>query len=571
MSLFLPDLLRNSTVFGRKIKIPFFTDEIRVVKGFRQIAFLTVLSRILGMLRDMAFAYFFGRSDLFDAWTIAFKIPNLSRRIFGEGAAATSFIPVYSRCLEKDPREANQLANTVLTGIFLILSAIVLLAWVGIWGTMQVGAELESTRRMLKLTAIMLPYMVMICLVAVMGGILNSHRHFAAPALAPVVLNVFLIAALLCSGKLLGWSKEAMLFFTAWAVIAVGAGQLLLMMVPMRTYGIRIRPAWEIRQEGVRTILMLMGPMILGLTATQINTLADDIIAKSLSGSAEKGDSFVLFGQTIRYPVWAGTVSGLFYAQRLYQFPLGVLGISLATAIYPVLSQTAVREDKTELLETIRRGVCGAFFAALPATAGMILIGRPLIRVLFERGEFTPADTEATARMLYGYSVGLCGYFSQQIVTRVYYALGQSKRPAMTAMAAVGINVCLNLLLIWPLGAAGLALSTSLCSYFQVGILLMGLRHQLGRGLFQGWMRSLFQTTVWTLVMSAAGLLVLGLTRGLSDGTSSELVRIGLVIAVCGGVFLAGSRLSGNEMLRLLTGGKTPEEKSCPHSSGSRE
>lgn len=532
-----------------------FWDEFQeMIKGFRQIAFLTVISRILGMVRDMAFAYFFGRSELFDAWAIAFKIPNLSRRIFGEGAAATSFIPVYSRCLQKNPQEASGLANTVLTGVFLILTGIVVVVWIGIWGYLQMAGQLEGTRRMLHLTAIMLPYMVMICLVALLGGILNSHRHFAAPALAPVVLNVFLIAALLISGKLLGWPKEKMVYFTAWAVLAVGVGQIVLMWVPMRQYGIAIRPGWDFRSEGVRTILMLMGPMILGLTATQINTLADDILAKTLSGSAEKGNCFLLFGRTIPYPVWAGTVSGLFYAQRLYQFPLGVLGISLATAIYPVLSRAATNEDKSELFEMVRRGICGALFVALPATTGMILIGQPLVRVLFERGEFTAADTEATSWILYSYCLGLCGYFCQQIITRVFYALGKSKQPAMTALLAVGVNLCLNLLLIWPMGAAGLALSTALCSYLQVGILLVLLWHQTGNGLFQGWKDSLKKTAVATMVMTAAGLLVLRLLRGLPVRTMWELLRIGTVMAVCGGIFLLISWLNGNEMLPLLLG-----------------
>lgn len=507
------------------------------------------------MVRDMSFAYFFGRSELFDAWAIAFKIPNLSRRIFGEGAAATSFIPVYSQYLEKNPQEANRLANTVLTIVFLILSAIVVLIWLGIWGYMQVGAELEGTRRMLKLTAIMLPYMVMICLVAIMGGILNSHRHFAAPALAPVVLNVFLIAALLISGKWLAWPKEKMVFFTAWAVLAVGVGQLLLVMVPMRRYQVVIRPAWDIHSEGVRKILVLMGPMILGLTATQLNTLADDIIAKSLSGSPEKGDSFVFWGRMIHYPVWAGTVSGLFYAQRLYQFPLGVLGTSLATAIYPVLSRTAARGEKKELTDTVRRGLCGAFFIALPATVGMILIGQPLIRVLFERGEFTADDTAATSWILYCYCLGLCGYFSQQIATRAFYAMGQSKQPALTASLAVGVNVCLNLVLIWPLGAAGLALSTAACSYLQVGILLYGLRRRLGAELLEGWLKSLLKTAAATAVMAAAGLVLLGLFGRGAGGTIRNLVQIGTVVAVCSGVFLLVSWLGGNEMLGLLLRG----------------
>jgi putative peptidoglycan lipid II flippase len=540
-----------------------------MIKGFRQIAVLTVISRVLGMVRDMAFAYFFGRGALFDAWAIAFKIPNLSRRIFGEGAAASSFIPVYSHQLEADPKQANRLANTVVTAVFVVLTGVVIVSWLGIWGYMQVGAQLEETRRMLKLTSIMLPYMVMICSVAILGGILNSHQHFAMPALAPVVLNIFLIAALVLSGKIMGWPKEKMVYFVAWAVLAVGAGQVILLMIPMKRYGVMIRPDWDIRSEGVRKILTMMGPMILGLTATQINTLADDVIAKCLSGSAEKGDTFMLFGQIFHYPVWAGTVSGLFYAQRLYQFPLGVLGISLATAIYPVLSRNAAQKDYKELLQTIRRGICGALFIALPATAGMILIGRPLMRVIFERGEFTGSDTQQTAVILYFYTLGLCGYFCQQIVTRVFYSLGQSKPPAMTAVLAVAVNVCLNLILIWPMGAAGLALSTAFCSYLQVTILLILLRRRLGGQILSGWGSSILKTAAGTAGLVLAGIVGLRLMKGRPDTALWDLIRIGILVCVCGGVYLLIAWLGRNDMLSLLTGKMASRRPQTPLGEGS--
>lgn len=535
-----------------------------MIKGFRQIAFLTVISRILGMVRDMTFAYFFGRGALFDAWAIAFKIPNLSRRIFGEGAASSSFIPVYSRALEKDPRQAGRLANTVLTAVFVLLTAIVAFAWLGLWATMQIGVELEETRRMLHLTAIMLPYMVLICTVALMAGILNTHRHFAAPAIAPTLLNLFLIGSLVFSGFLMNWPKEKMLFLTAWAVLAAGAAQLVIQWIPLRRYGVQIRPAWDVRSEGVRQILRMMGPMILGLTVTQINTLADDIIAKCLSGSAEKGETFLLFGQTLHYPVWAGTVSGLFYAQRLYQFPLGVLGISLATAIYPVLSRQAAQKDETALIRTVRQGLGGAFFIALPASVGMILIGRPLVRLIFQRGEFTAADTLTTAGILYFYALGLCGYFCQQIVTRVFYSLHESKPPAMTALVAVGINICLNLLLIWPLGAAGLALSTALCSYIQVAILLILLRRRFKPEILCGLGRSIRKTVLGTVLMTAAGAGGLWLLKSSPHTLLYDLLRIGMVVPLCVGVFVLAAYASRNEMLALLTGRTPPVDPNPP-------
>ena len=187
-----------------------------MVKGFRQIACLTAFSRVLGMVRDMAFAYFLGASGLMDGWVIAFKIPNLTRRLFGEGAASASFIPVYSQELQRDREGAGRLACTVVTVVFLILAGVVLLGEVGIWTYYNFFSVHESNKLMLALTGIMLPYMVLICVVAILGGILNSHLHFAAPAASPIVLNVFIIGSLCFSGWVLCMEPSRQVFWWRW-------------------------------------------------------------------------------------------------------------------------------------------------------------------------------------------------------------------------------------------------------------------------------------------------------------------------------------------------------------------
>ncbi|HDS84203.1 MAG TPA: murein biosynthesis integral membrane protein MurJ [Phycisphaerales bacterium] len=532
-----------------------------MIKGFRLIAMLTVVSRVFGMLRDMAFAYFLGAGLIMDIWVIAFKIPNLARRIFGEGAATSSFIPVYSDQLKKDRAAAYQLAHTVVTVIVVLLTGVALAGLALIAYIHRFHAPLESTRLMLVLAALMLPYMVMICAEAILAGILNTHRHFAAPAAAPIVLNIVNITTLCVGGWVMGLEPEQHVFLLAFGVLAAGVIQVGIQMAPMRRLGLTLRPAWQVHSEAFKRILWLMGPMILGMAVTQLNTLADDIIAKSLSGSVEKGTSFVMLGREIRYPVWAGSVAGLFYAQRLYQFPLGVLGISLATAIFPVLSDAAADQDDARLADTTQQGLQAAIFLALPSTAGLILIARPLVAAIYQRGRFTAGDTELASGVLICYALGLCGYFVQQILPRVFYALKNSEVPARTAVIAVVLNVILNLTLIWPMGAAGLALSTAICSYAQAGILLWLLHRRMGIRFDDRFGSVLSKTLLGTGVMAAVGWAVLAAMGGLAHSFRMDVVRVLATAAVCVGVYAAAAAAMGNPMLALIVGARRRNNK----------
>ncbi len=523
---------------------------MRLIKGFRQIVVLTVISRVLGMVRDMAFAFFLGASGIMDGWVIAFMIPNLSRRLFGEGAASSSLIPVYSQELERDRKQADRLALTVATVVVVVLTAVVLAGEVLVWGY-YAFAQHESTKLKLALSGVMLPYMVVICLVAILAGILNTHRHFAAPAAAPVLLNVVLIGTLCFSGWVLKVSPRVQVFIVAAGVIVAGLVQLGIQVPPLRAAGLHLRPAWDVKSAAFRRVLLLMGPMVLGLTVTQINTLADNFIALWLSGSAEKGQFFELFGRRIAYPLWAGAVSQLFYAQRLYQFPLGVFGISLATAIFPLMSADAARGDFTALRRTISRGLRGAVFIAVPATIGLLFISEAVVALIFERGEFTSRDTVGTAFTLSFYVLGLSGYFAQQVLTRAFYALQESDVPAKSAVVAVLANLCLNLLLVWYLGAGGLAASTAACSYLQVAILGSVLRRRLGPGILKGLGHALLQTLGVTLCMEAVLLGVMYVFRG-----HGPAVQLSAALLSGTGVFLLLARLFRIEMLSLLLGEK---------------
>ncbi|MCF7975058.1 MAG: murein biosynthesis integral membrane protein MurJ [Phycisphaerae bacterium] len=512
-----------------------------MVSGFRRIAGLTTISRILGMVRDAAFAYFFGADWLMTAWAMGFKIPNLARRLFGEGAASASFIPIYSEKLIEDKADALKLACTMVTVITALLSVVVLIGEAAVWTWYAFYETREGVRLGLALCGIMMPYMVLICCVAILSGILQVHRRFSAPAAAPIVLNSCIIAGTLLAGTLLDMPPEKQVFFVAVTVLFSGLAQIGLMVPSLLACGVRLRPAWYVRMPAFQRVFMLMGPMILGLTVTQLNTLLDDLIA--LAFMTEDG-----------YPLAYGSPSFLYYAQRLYQFPLGVLGISLATAIFPRMSDEAGRKDFEALKQTISQGLRVVLFVAVPATVGIFLVARPLVSTIFEHGRFTAQDTQVVALTLCCYSIGLCGYFAQQICTRAYYAAQDSSTPAKSAVLAVCINLVLNLSLIWVLGTAGLAAATAFCSYVQVAFLIRGLRRRFGPGLLSGLRQTCLKACCCSGGMAIVGISVIWLLKGLPETFVYQCVRLTVIVPVAGAVYAWMAKTMKMEELSVLTG-----------------
>ncbi len=514
-----------------------------MIKGFRQIASLTTISRIFGLIRDVAFAHFFGAGWLMTAWTMGFKIPNLARRLFGEGAAAASLIPVYTEQLHKDPAQAKKLVGTVITVLVVILAAIVLIGQLLIWGYYLLFETRPGAQLGLTLCSIMLPYMIFICLVAILAGILNVHRHFAAPAAAPIVLNIFIIGSILLTGWVFKIAPARQVFFVAVAVLIAGLTQILIQIPPLRKNGISIRPAWDIHSQAFKKIIFLMGPMILGLTVTQINTLADDLIA-------------LTFMTEYDYPLSYGAPSYLYYAQRLYQFPLGVLGISLATAIFPIMSADAARKDFDALGRTISRGIRATVFVAIPATAGLFLVAKPLVSAIFEHGQFTAEDTPIVAWTLCFYALGLTAFFAQQILTRAFYSMQDSKVPAKSAVVAVVVNIVLNLILIWFMGTAGLALSTAICSYLQVCILVVVLRKRFKYPILERITHTLTKSLAATIIMSLAAVAIIYLMRNMPNDRPANILRLIIIVPSAAGIYLLVAKMLNIEMLSLLTGRK---------------
>ena len=525
------------------------------VSAAKLISLMTLLSRILGLVRDSLLNRYFG-PDIMHYFLIPFQIPNLSRRLFGEGALTAALIPVYTEELKADPIKAKLLARSVITLLVIFLSIITLIGLAVVAGCSFFGRNtfLSETQMQLSLTAIMLPYMILICSVALVGGLLQVHRHFLAPAAAPIFLNTTIITGVIffCN-KVDSVSKVYepswdQIYIVAWSILIAGIIQFAIQIPALKKHKISLMPRMVFNEEPIRKIFRIMAPMLIGLAALQINTLLDNLIAFYLSATPKNGDSFTLLGQTISYPVVQGSVDYLYCAQRCYQFPLGVFGIALATAIFPFLSSCVVNNDMKGFGRQLNHGIRLTLFIAIPATIGMAIVATPMVKAIFEGGKFTEADTAKTASTLIYYSVGITAYCLLQLVVRAFYSFKDSITPMKIAVRMIVLNFLLNIILIWPLATGGLGLSTAVSAMIQVIVLFCILIKRYQLDISGDYLSCIFKSCVATGFMAVAGM-------GLSSITSSldKYSQISILTFGCAAVYYIIAKLLKAEELSLLT------------------
>jgi putative peptidoglycan lipid II flippase len=418
------------------------------------VGFYTLLSRILGLIRDIVVARFFGAGMATDAFFVAFRIPNLLRRLLAEGSLTIAFIPVFSEYLtQKSRKDAFELARAVLYLLSLILVVVTVLGiflspWVvrlQAWGFGASGPKYDLT---VLLTRITFPYIFLVSIVAFFMGILNSLRHFAAPAAAPIFLNLGIIASTL-------WISP---FFSqpiigvAIGVLIGGVLQVLLQLPWLVQKGVSLMPSWMPQHPAVKRIGLLILPAIYGSAIYQLNQFIGTLLASFLP---------------------QGSVSWLYYADRLVQFPLGVFAIAISTAALPSLSKQVAEKDMSEFRETLSHSVRLTLFITIPAMAGMIVLGKPIIQVFFQRGAFGPVSTVMTERALFYYTLGLWAFSVNRVLVSAFYAFQDTKTPVRIATMALLANVGFSLILMGPLKHGGLALATSLASTVQFFLLIL--------------------------------------------------------------------------------------------------
>jgi putative peptidoglycan lipid II flippase len=422
-------------------------------------------SRILGVVREQVLAALFGAGNAMDAYNVAFRIPNLVRDLFAEGAMSSAFVPTFTRHLTTDGREsAWRLANYVINGLIVITGFLVMVGivfaepLVGMFAGAfrSVPGKLELT---VFLTRIMLPFLSFVAVAAACMGMLNSLHRFFIPALSPAMFNVATIA---CAFLLVPLMPA--LGLPAIAAIAVGtllggAAQLAIQWPVLRREGFAYRPILNWKDEGLQRVLVLMGPGTIGLAATQVNVFVNTVLAT--------GEG-------------TGAVSWLNYAFRLMYLPIGLFGISIATATLPAVSRHAALDEEHHVRRTVADGLSLMMMLNVPATAGLLVLAVPIVRVIFERSAFIAADTAATAAALQFYALGLVGYSVVRIASPVFYALGDNRTPVKVSVATVVVNAVLNVVLVRFIGFRGLALGTSMAALFNATLLMVLLRQRLG-------------------------------------------------------------------------------------------
>lgn len=529
----------------------------RLFSGLRVVASSTLLSRVLGLVRDVATAGLFGLGPVMDAFAFAFRIPNLTRRLFGEGALSAAFLPAFARELERptdlslrasDRHVENvphgsawQLASAVFAVLGAVLGLVVLGGELVLWGLSYWFEGHAPTQLLLGLTAVMLPYALLICLAAQVTAVLHALGHFTWPALVPVALNVVWLATIWFVDPYYAPDREAQAYALAVCVVLAGTLQLVMQWPTLYRLGFRFDIRWRRTWPAVKDVVRAMVPVTLGLSITQLNTLLDSLIAWSFT-RPETGATFMPLPGQPRFPLEPGAVSALYYGERVYQFPLGVFGVALGTVLFPLLARHAARGEFEKLRHDLTLGLRLVIVIGFPASVGLVLVADPLARALFQHGQFTALDAARTAKMVSAYGSGVWAYCAIPILYRAFYALGERSVTVRIGGLAVLMDLVCNLTFIWPLAERGLAWSTAFTATLHVGLLVWFLQQQLGRLEWPLLVRTIVRTSLATIAMSIGCIAMQQvIPRGISSGERAVELLVPILAAVS--VYFIAARL----------------------------
>ncbi len=497
------------------------------------VAAATLASRIMGFIRDMIVASCFGASASLDGFFVAFRIPNLLRRLLAEGALTISFIPVYTEYLvNRGESGAMELAQKTLSILLMALFGITLAGIVFSPQIISLFAYGFTDAGVISLTVqlnrIMFPYLVFVGIVAFAMGVLNSHNYFFAPAFAPVLLNVgFIIGALWFST----FFREP-LFGLAWGVILGGLLQTALQVPYMVKSGFRMRLSLDFRHPGIRKIFRMMAPAVFGIAIYQINIFMSTMLASMLPG---------------------GSISYLYYSDRITEIVLGVFIVSIGNVILPEMSRATAREDGEALRSIYLRSVSAALFVALPAAAALMAIGGPVISVLFMRGRFTEYHGEMVTRALFFASMGIGSIALLRITTPTFYALQDTRTPVLTSAVSFSLNIILGYVLMQTkLRHAGLTLANSVAVTVQVVILVVALSRRFGGMRYKDLVLPAARFLLASAVMAAVIFFMSGTVDWARGPLSQRVLVLALMIAAGGAVYFICCGLLGVEEIRYL-------------------
>lgn len=500
---------------------------------------MTTISRLTGLIRDIIFAQLIGSSYIADAFFVAFRIPNFFRRIFGEGAFSAAFIPVYTQYRVSAPKEQTREFVNIVTGrltlVLLVLTALGVIFAPLIVSVLAPGFRTEPEKYQVTVDSLRLtfPYVLFICLVAASAAILNTHKRFAAPAATPILLNFSLIGAALW---ITGLVENAAIALSIGVFIA-GVIQLLFQLPFL--YKINAIPTPSLKfgeknkaKKGVREVYRLMIPSIFGSSVAQINLLVNTFIA-----------SFLI----------TGSVSWLYYSDRLLEFPLGVFGVALGSVILPKLSEVHANKHRVEFSKLLDWGLRWSVLISVPATVGLIVLSHYALAALFFHGAFTETDVIMSARALIAYSIGLIALVTVRVLSPGFFARNDTKTPVRAGVIAMILNMFFAVALVFPLQHVGLALATSLAAFINAGLLFYWLVRDKTLHLQSGWILFLIRVVIASTIM---GFLLLWiappLTNWLDYSVIERVVRLIIYTVVGGGVYAMSILLFGIRFNQLI-------------------
>lgn len=510
-------------------------EQRRIAKAAGLVSVATLVSRVLGYARDMVLAFYLGASGFSDAYFVAFRIPNLMRALFAEGAMSAAVIPVFTELGVGRNEEARKLARAGLGFLLLVVGSLVVLGIVfapALVGLMAPGFlnEPEKFDMTVRLARLMMPFLLFISLAAFLMGILNSRRVFFLPALAPAMLNVTIITSVMALSPWIGSTAMA----AAIGVSLGGLVQFLMQSPKLFSMGFTLSPTLDFKNPELLKIIGLTLPMTFGLAVGQVNTVVSSMMASYLQ---------------------EGSITYLFYSYLLIQFPVGIFGVAMGTALLPSLSSHAANGDMHKVREDLSFGLRLLFFITIPAMLGLACMGLPMVSLLFKRGKFDMAAVHGTATALTYYSLGIVFIVGVRVIASAFYAMKDTKTPVRVATVALLCNVVLSFALMWPLAHGGLALANSLSAGVNFIALYVLLRRRMGLMDTKRIMRSFVKSAMAGLVMAAVGYALIGRNEFAQAGhTMTKAAHLGSVMLLCVVIYFLVARLFGSEEYIFVVG-----------------
>ena len=587
------------------------------------VGLLTLVSRVMGLIREVVSAHYLGTGLVASAFTVAFTIPNLFRKLFGEGALAAAFIPLYADAVRKErgrtasaaapadigktvdlksitdasavddakavdgttafddatavaPAAPESAAAFAAAGVNLLVGCLLIITLIGELGLGLAVVFWPGLRPdhllTLRLTMIMLPYVLLICGTAFLAGVLQVHRRFAAAAAAPVLLNLCHIAVLVFGAWLFRLStlrdpdaiadvQTTLVHWLACAVLVAGGLQLALLLPDLRAVGFRFSIAVRLWTPLTRRMLRLTAPVAVGAGVVQLSVLLDrafsTLLMQGFDAAGNPITHFTLLGQLIRYPMEAGAPARLAIAQFMYLFPLGIFATALATAIFPSLSSEALEQDRTAFRASLRQGIEAALWEGIPASVGLMIVRGPAIRLLFEHGQIRPHDADLIGQSLLFYAGGIWAFSLLQICSRAFYAIHDTVTPLRMSVINLVINLLVELPMIWWLGEAGMAVGTLVAFAIQAIWMLWQLDRRIGSLELRRLALPIVKMLVATLLMAAA---CLGLQRlpiyPRHESRTAWAIQLALLMLVGAAVYIASCKWLGVTVMNQILPGR---------------